>query len=136
MSKRSGVVPVEYTIAIPVILVTGAAVIASLLGHRDTISGQTYCMTQLNALNKSTLVYCEMSRGFLMPYTHAPVAGTELTEAAPSADHTAVCFAAGPVNPATGCWRIAATPGTSTWPASSARRSSSTAPSRSIPPTS
>lgn len=101
MSKRSGVVPVEYTIAIPVILVTGAAVIASLLGHRDTISGQTYCMTQLNALNKSTLVYCEMSRGFLMPYTHAPVAGTELTEAAPSADHTAVCFAASPVNPAT-----------------------------------
>ena len=102
MSKRNGIVLLDYSIAIPVVLFTGAAMIASLVGHRETPSRQAYCLTTLNALNKCAFIYAEMSGGFLMPYTHAPVPGTELTEAAPSADHTAVCFAAGPINPATG----------------------------------
>jgi hypothetical protein len=100
MSKRSGMLLAEYTIALPVIVFTWGVMIASLVARPRAQA--TYCMTTLNALNKSALVYCEMNRGFLMPYTHATVPGTELTEAAPSADHTAVCFAAGQVDPTTG----------------------------------
>jgi hypothetical protein len=100
MSKRNGAILVEYTVAIPIVLFTWGAMIASLVGRSHAQA--TYCMTNVNALTKSAFIYCEMNRAFLMPYTHATVPGTELTEAPPSADHTAVCFAAGEVDPATG----------------------------------
>jgi hypothetical protein len=61
-----------------------------------------YCLATLNALNKSAIIYAEGNRGFLMPYTHNLIKSTELTEAAPTADHTSVCFANEPLDPVTG----------------------------------
>ena len=101
MSKRMGVTLVELAVAAPFVVTTGTVflLLSAVYAPR---AKSTYCMTTLNALNKSAYLYVEMNRGYLMSYTHARVPGTELTEAAPSADHTAVCFAGGARDPKTG----------------------------------
>lgn len=99
MSSQPRFTLTDMIAVVLVVLAAGLAVTWLGSTKRKLDGHGPYCLTNINCLVKSSAVYCEMNRGFLMPYTHNLVLGTSLTEAAPSAEHTAVCFAPSPPDP-------------------------------------
>ena len=99
MSEGRKITVVDVVVLVGALAIAGVIALPLLRCEVDLDGHRPYCKTNLNAVNKSCFYYMEMSRGYLMPYTHVRVPGTKLTEVAPSADHTAVCFADGPKDP-------------------------------------
>ncbi len=61
---------VELLVVIAIIALLIAILAPSLKAAKD-LAKATYCMTNLNALTKSALVYAEGNRGYMMVYQHS-----------------------------------------------------------------
>ncbi len=110
MVKRSGFTLVELLVVIAIISLL-IAIIAPTLGAAKDLARSSYCMTTLNALNKSSLVYTDQNRGFMMVYRHHFVepgsgdyAGGKYIESPDQPSKTAIAFTVTPLNPATGLY--------------------------------
>ena len=60
---------VELLVVIAIISLLIAILAPSLKAAKD-LAKATFCLTNLNALNKSVLVYAEQNRGYMMVYDH------------------------------------------------------------------
>ncbi len=108
MSERRGFTLVELLVVIAIIALLIAILAPSLKAAKD-LARSTYCKTTLNALNKSVLVYAEMNKGYVMPFSHdtQTVAGQLYPEEPNQPDRTSVAFGSGGTNPTTGLLRNA-----------------------------
>ncbi len=92
---------VELLVVIAIIALLIAILAPSLKAAKD-LAKATYCMTNLNALNKSALVYAEGNRGYMMVYTHHSTNG--FIDAAGDPWKSNVAFASSPLDPKTGLY--------------------------------
>jgi prepilin-type N-terminal cleavage/methylation domain-containing protein len=97
--KRKAFTLVELLVVIAIIALLIAIMAPSLKAARD-LAKSTYCMSTLNSLNKSALVYAEGNRGYLMVYKHDFTLG--YIEASADPWKTYVCFGSGAKDPKTG----------------------------------
>jgi prepilin-type N-terminal cleavage/methylation domain-containing protein len=101
MPKRAGFTLVELLVVMAIISLLIGIVAPSLNAAKD-LAKQSYCQTTMDALNKSTLVYAEMSRGYVMVFTHKYRAG--YIEGPHSPYQTYCCFKVGAIDTATGVY--------------------------------
>jgi len=69
MTERKAFTLVELLVVIAIISLLIAILAPSLRAAKD-LAKATFCLTNLNALNKSVLVYAEGNRGYMMVYQH------------------------------------------------------------------
>ncbi|MCJ7543512.1 MAG: prepilin-type N-terminal cleavage/methylation domain-containing protein, partial [Phycisphaerae bacterium] len=69
MTKRKAFTLVELLVVIAIISLLIAILSPSLKAAKD-LAKATFCLTNLNALNKSVFVYAEYNRGYMMVYQH------------------------------------------------------------------
>jgi prepilin-type N-terminal cleavage/methylation domain-containing protein len=69
MTERKAFTLVELLVVIAIISLLIAILAPSLRAAKD-LARATFCLTNLNALNKSVLVYAEGNRGYMMVYDH------------------------------------------------------------------
>jgi prepilin-type N-terminal cleavage/methylation domain-containing protein len=67
--NRKAFTLVELLVVIAIISLLIAILAPSLRAAKD-LAKATFCLTNLNALNKSVLVYAEQNRGYMMVYGH------------------------------------------------------------------
>jgi prepilin-type N-terminal cleavage/methylation domain-containing protein len=67
MTKRKAFTLVELLVVIAIISLLIAILAPSLKAAKD-LARNTFCLTNLNALNKSVIVYAEQNRGYMMVY--------------------------------------------------------------------
>jgi len=109
MVKRIGFTLVELLVVIAIISLLIAIIAPSLNAAKD-LARSSYCQSTLNALNKSSLVYTEQNRGFMMVYRHnfVNVGGVDYIQAPPQPSKSTVAFeSSGGIDPATGLFAIA-----------------------------
>ena len=109
MSERKGFTLVELLVVIAIIALLIAILAPSLKAAKD-LAKATYCKTTLNALNKSSLVYVEMNKGYLMVYNHKFYDGSDgvkYTQGAKQPDRTATAFSNSAIDPKTGLFTTA-----------------------------
>jgi prepilin-type N-terminal cleavage/methylation domain-containing protein len=92
---------VELLVVIAIISLLIAILAPSLKAAKD-LARATFCLTNLNALNKSVLVYAEGNRGYMMVYSHIFSKG--YIRAPDNTYKSYVCFQEPNINPVNGLY--------------------------------
>ncbi len=110
MIRRSAFTLVELLVVIAIISLL-IAIITPTLGAVKGLAWSAYCKTTLNALNKSSLVYADQNRGYMMVYTHdtsSGGSGQSYPAAPPQPSKSTIAFiATSGLNPASGFYSSA-----------------------------
>jgi len=103
MTRRTAFTLVELMVVISIISLL-IAIVAPTLGAARALAYSARCRTNLNALAKSSAVYTEQNRGFMMVYMHrfVTVDGVDYIAAPEQPSKTTLAFIPGSIDPATG----------------------------------